>query len=73
MNRPADRLRELAEETGISVDRYVTWFASEPPPGVSREDWLDALTQAAGAPPIPPETVRELQWLIAPGRQAHAA
>ena len=67
------RIQVLADQTGIPVDRYVAWFAAEPPAGVSREDWLDALTQAAGAPPIPPETVRELQWLIAPSRRADAA
>lgn len=39
----AANIARLSGETGIPVERYLRLLRSDPPPGISSTDWLDAL------------------------------
>jgi hypothetical protein len=69
----AATITRVAEQTGIPVARFEDWLASEPPPGITRADWLDALASTSEAPPLTPGQLGELQNLVAPTIQANAA
>lgn len=69
----AANILNLVEQTGIAVEQYMAWLESDPPPGITRSDWLNALTSTSGAPPIPPGVMERLRCIAAPALQAPAA
>ncbi|MGW9447064.1 hypothetical protein [Bacillus mobilis] len=66
-------IRRLVEQTGIPMERYVEWLESDPPHGITRADWLDALASTADAPLFSDEVMERLRYITAPSRRASAA
>lgn len=69
----AANIGRLVEQTGIPLEGFAEWLASDPPPGDSRADWLDALASTSEAPPLTPEQLEELARIVAPSLRSEAA
>lgn len=61
----AANIARLAEQTGIPVERYERLLTSDPPPGITHGDWIDALaTRGRHHQPWPEEALRTLSRMV---------